>query len=312
MLAIAASMTVAAVLATLFVTHGLHHEAAAPKAARPRPPSDNRATSADLLATHDQFGITFLNPTLPKGSYWKSRWDAPTRSWSVGTDPDDRWFDSDHGIASYRAEGGDLRISGSVPRMFVHDPARQRQWRNVEITMYFKRKSDAGIPYAGMVAVARSNHLNDTTARCDTRGYGARLRNDGHADFEKETDHPKNQAAADVKVFPHALPKDRWIGFKFIVFDADDGVHLEQWMDLTDGRAGGYWTLTDSLVDNGRIFGNAPCKPGIDPRAELSVAATRKGSESGKPNLCVYFRSDGVGEDGLEYKWGSVREIEVD
>jgi hypothetical protein len=267
----------------------------------------NQATAADVRATRDRFGIRYLEPTLPRGNYWVSHWQG-RRSFG-GVDPRDTWFDAEHGSgASYRVDDGLLYISGPVPRMFVHDPALKRQWHDVEVTMYVKRVADGNVPYAGMTAVARSNHLADSP-KCDTRGYGARVRYDGFTDFEKETSHPANEAHAQQQVWRQGMPYDTWIGFKFVVFDRRDGVHLQTWLDMSDGRHGGDWVLANQMTDDGHVFGRSACAPGIDPQLELTASSRRPGSESGKPNVSVYFRSDEVHRDGLVYKWGSVREI---
>lgn len=262
----------------------------------------------------DRFGVRMLYPLADDGQHWESQWDVAGAHDFGGVDPKDPWFDADHGSGALRVDSvGVLSITGRAPRMYIRDPKLQRQWRDVEITVYARRVSDGSVAHAGIVSVARSNHGSMTgkeDVQCDSRGLGARMRYDGHTDFEKETVHPHAAARSDRMQWRGGLPKDAWIGYKHVVYDLPDGtVKQELWLDTSGGVNGGSWQRVNENVDVGGTWGAKPCRAGVDPTLPLTGAPTRLGSESQKPNLMVYFRSDEVDEHGLQYKWASVREI---
>jgi hypothetical protein len=197
--------------------------------------------------------------------------------------------------------------------MHVHDPNKIEQWHyGVECTVYAMRLSDGGTNYAGIEIIARTNHEEDTNY-CDCRGLGGRMRYDGHIDFEKETSHPHSDAVSNKVYWASGnMPSNVWIGCKFVVYDLANGnTKLELWIDESDGTNGGEWRKINELVDDGTFFGlgQPACTNTVVPTMRLTEAETRTGSETGKPNLCIRFRTDGIYTNGMFYKKASVREI---
>lgn len=274
----------------------------------------------------DEFGIRELyESATTSGRSWISTWhNGVARTFgNYENDPSDPLFITSKngdgmGDGFYRTEGdGILKISGFAPRMYVYN--RQQDWRNVEITLYAQRVADTNIDWAGIQAYARTNHGaigNEEANACDTRGYGAQLTYPGQFLFEKETNHHNSNGYAQVEqktIWSSGMPKNTWIGYKFIVRDLRNGnVKLEAYIDTTNGLNGGTWTKIGEFVDNGTNFGvnSSSCAPGVSAGLPLTASNDRPGSETGRPNVAVYFRSDGVGNDGLLYKWASIREIE--
>ena len=292
----------------------------------------NLTVSASTVPWWD--GIRELYATAAGSKTWYSTWDnGIDRSFVAAKDPTDPWFDAAHGAASYivDAASGVFKISGEVPRMYIHHPVfvqgstslnvaqpHEKQWHDVEMTVYGMRVADSTVAWAGIDGVARANHGitgPETRDLCDSRGIGSRFRLNGHLDFEKETRHPAAYAVANTTttLWPSdaSMPYNVWIGFKYAVYDLPNGnVKVESYMDMTNGAGGGTWILVNQFEDDGTNWGGGTgCRSGVNPRERLTNSSNRPGSESGLPNVSVYFRSDGVGVNGLLYKKMSVREI---
>ena len=267
-------------------------------------------------SSNDVLGVKEIYPTTSGAKEWFSTWNNGKARTFSGVDPSDSWFDADHGDATYSVDGkGSFSITGSTPRMYIHDPTLKQGWGNVEMTVYAKRVSDSSTPWGGIEGVARTNHGStgsETANLCDSRGIDSRMRYDGKIDFEKETSHPNSSVVNSKTMWSNGLPYNTWIGYKFVVYDMADGnVKVEQYLDTTDGANGGDWKKVNEFIDNGSNFGvgGTACKSGISPALKLTNDNNRPGSESGKPNIAVYWRSDDVGTNGLVYKKMSVREI---
>lgn len=259
----------------------------------------------------DPFGVRELYPSALPSSVWTSEhWSGAAYALDARRDPNDP-----AGLSGMRGEGslqvtgtGELVMSGSQPRIYVY-PAAARPWRNLEVTVYYRRVADDGTAYAGLVVGVRSGADGHTGATaCEAHTYYARLRHDGAIDFEKELEHPASSTRARVSpenAWPPdgELPSERWIGWKLVVYDlpAGEGVKLEAYRDLAEGAGGGDWQLVNETTDAGGWTVDTDCSQyaPVDGKSDHIVL------EDG----VTFIRNTRI--DEARYRWFSVREIDV-
>ena len=265
---------------------------------------------------YDQFGIEKLYPDLPGGREWFANWhngSARTLKSGQRDQYDNELIARGNGVVKLIGNGTVI-ISGDSPRMYVYDKDKKKKWNNVEVTVYAKRVSETeSIASQGFVIGARSEHQDANEQNpCLGKTYYGRVLYDGRAVFQKEVIHegaysvnmPSENNKAHWKTVDGTLPKNIWIGVKFIVQTSRDkkSVKLQLFRDMTDGLNGGKWEKLAEYVDIGSwsqtdTYANVKDKCGYG-AGKLLV----------DPGTSVFIRNDLVGD--VEYKKFNIREIE--
>ena len=281
--------------------------------------------------------IKQIYPTINGGREWSANWNTSPHKISSG--------DFDQYDPSFQARGngyvnvngdGTATLSGSAPRMYVYDPSLQKNWNNVEITLYAKRISEQKlISSQGITAGARSGSHDDVTYPDVCRdsigypntAYNGRITYDGRVDYVKEVlyhigDANSNdgsgysptivpafsnlQTPLDSATRYHTMPKDTWIGYKFVVRSMNNNadVKLETWMQL-DAQNGSGWKKINEYVDKGNWSATYFPKDGDGSTWPCNNVSKDYVINHAMPY--VFVRSDAVSE--IMYKNFSIREI---
>jgi len=218
----------------------------------------------------DSFGVKELFPSGGSHRDWVAEWQT-SRTGYGGVKPDGDTGATFRGGSSNRfvIGNGEMVMDNAgdrtnTPRYYIH-----KNNENVEFTAYFwVAESDyyGGNSYSkGPTLVVRSNHhLASDSSPCEARGYYMRFTPaERTLRFLKEKKHGGGQTKYSfVSKGPKlsSFPWGQWVGLKFVVRTRPNGdVHLQVFMDLTDGADGGEWELqherTDSVSDSENMYG---------------------------------------------------------
>jgi hypothetical protein len=190
---------------------------------------------------------------------------------------------------------GVMSLGGYQPRLYVSGLPAQ-PFVNSEVTVYYRRVSDENVAYAGGIIAVRSGYDGHTSsAPCTATTYYSRFRHDGKHDFAKELEHPNASAKGEQAIWDGSpLPKNVWIGIKYVAYTLGQQVVLEAYRDQTGGKDGGDWELIQRYVDAG----------GWAPAHSCSFAPDHVVTEGGG---VAFVRNTSITRS--DYKWMSINEL---
>jgi hypothetical protein len=177
-------------------------------------------------------------------------------------------------------------------RLNIETPDDEKEWKNVEITGYFKLLDFSQNEEFSIAA--RSGHHSDDTI-CDATGYFGKVGFDGDVAFQKKIFHgsyadsieKRNDAVEDLE--------GEWIGIKMVAYNINDDhdVHLELWVD--EGDETNDWEKLIEYDDEGDWY------------ADDSGCDRDRNEILNDPRPWVVFRADNA---EFQFKNLSVREID--
>lgn len=253
----------------------------------------------------DKFGVAMLYPNKPGSSSWdSSHWNngIPRLVYKADmVDDPSGWSKKQGGSNNILELKGDgvLKMAGNRPRLTVGDKLDAPDFRDVEVTVYYKRGAEEEMA-GGLSVGTRSTGIlyhNDLREPCKATTYFGNMRHDGDMEFFKELKHPEGESREQYAIWGgKPLPVGQWVGMKFVVYNVEDDNHvkLELYRDLTGGENGGAWEKVGETLDRGGWGTATGCEY---PSDQIILGGG-----------IVFLHNEGVVNDA-RYKNFSIREI---
>jgi hypothetical protein len=201
----------------------------------------------------DKFGISEIYDSKRGGEQWFMDMEDP--------EDDDRFK---AGVDIFRNDDGSWKVTDKKVRLSAftsagyekskvvsdHGVLKQRKymmsprdWRNVEMTGYFKLNSKPTDDNFTWYARSGMHSKN----KCEGTGYKPAIYYNGEVKFAKEQWHNKGYAKK-IKAGNIGDVHGRWVGFKSVIHDVKEGVKLEVWVDI---NANNQWKKVGEYIDRG-------------------------------------------------------------